>query len=148
VHVYFQSLCSCIICLAFGVRLSWFVPLWVTAFIALVLPLVFRLSRPIVPVSYTWRVKEGDLRFAHARQREYCEAVAFYGGQEGERYMLVWRSQACGLCCMWNVGCRVSGVDCGLWNVCVCGGGGWSVECGLGLVACGLWIVDCGVWGH
>jgi hypothetical protein len=42
-------------------------------------------SRPILPATYLWRTKEGDLRFAHARQREYCEAVAFYGGQAEER---------------------------------------------------------------
>jgi ABC-type uncharacterized transport system fused permease/ATPase subunit len=80
-----QDLFSFFVFFSFSIRASWFVTLWTTFYVVVTLPAIQWLSRPIVPASYAWRAKEGDLRFAHARQREYCEAVAFYGGQEEER---------------------------------------------------------------
>ena len=71
--------------LALGLKANWFVTLWTLGYSLLTLPVIQLVARPVLPATYTWRSKEGDLRFAHARQREYCEAVAFYGGQEEER---------------------------------------------------------------
>lgn len=80
-----QGFFSFVVFFCFSMKASWFVTLWTSLYVAISLPIIQWLSRPIVPSSYIWRSKEGDLRFAHARQREYCEAVAFYGGQEEER---------------------------------------------------------------
>ena len=78
-------LLAAIVFLVLGMRADWFITVWTLGYCLLCLPIIRWLSRPILPATYTWRAKEGDLRFAHARQREYCEAVAFYGGQEEER---------------------------------------------------------------
>jgi ABC-type uncharacterized transport system fused permease/ATPase subunit len=80
-----QEIFTIIVFFAFGLKANWFVTLWTIMFAIITLPILQRVSRPILPATYAWRAKEGDLRFAHARQREFCEAVAFYGGQEEER---------------------------------------------------------------
>jgi ABC-type uncharacterized transport system fused permease/ATPase subunit len=76
---------ACVVFFALGVKTNWFITVWTLGYCLITLPVIRWLSRPILPATYTWRTKEGDLRFAHARQREYCEAVAFYGGQEEEK---------------------------------------------------------------
>jgi ABC-type uncharacterized transport system fused permease/ATPase subunit len=94
-----QELFAMLVFLAFSMKTNWFVTLYVTAYVLITLPIIQRVSRPILPATYGWRAKEGDLRFAHARQREYCEAVAFYGGQEEERCVVVGGGAAKVLCC-------------------------------------------------
>ena len=80
-----QIFYATVVFLALGLKANWFVTLWTLGYSLLTLPVIQLFARPVLPATYTWRSKEGDLRFAHARQREYCEAVAFYGGQEEER---------------------------------------------------------------
>ena len=46
--------------------------------------LTSKLMKPIIPLSYAANKREGDLRFAHARIREFAESVVFYGGQDQE----------------------------------------------------------------
>lgn len=80
-----QAALVAIVLFVFCLRTSWFPAVWVVAIGVVSCVVLPRLSRPVPPATFAWRIKEGDLRFAHSRQREYCEAVAFYRGQQEER---------------------------------------------------------------
>lgn len=80
----FQAFFSTILNVYFASSFGWF-PLVTLLVVALsFIYITNALMRPVIPLAYAANKREGDLRFAHARIREFAESVVFYGGQDQE----------------------------------------------------------------
>jgi ABC-type uncharacterized transport system fused permease/ATPase subunit len=67
--------------LGISFSVDWALTVWNLAFILVATPIVRTVAKPVLPATWQWRKLEGDLRFAHSRQREFAESIAFFGGQ-------------------------------------------------------------------
>lgn len=56
----------------------------VSGYSLIAITIVQLLVRPVVPATFAKNKAEGDFRFGHARFREYCEAITFFGGERTE----------------------------------------------------------------
>eukprot|EP00873_Tetraselmis_striata_P019548 jgi/Tetstr1/439812/TSEL_028224.t1 len=76
-----------------GILFSIYPPLFVALFIYAVggTAVSALLGRPLVGLNFTQEAKEADLRYGLVRLRENAESVAFYGGEDKERQLLLAR---------------------------------------------------------
>jgi ABC-type uncharacterized transport system fused permease/ATPase subunit len=81
-----QSLFAAVVFFSFTVKYGWFLTLWALGSCSFNVLVTRVLMKRIPAAAFAWRRTEGDLRFAHARVREYSESVAFYDGQLEERH--------------------------------------------------------------
>ena len=59
--------------------------IWIFFFLFSVILFIIPMNR-IAKIFYLQQNYEGDLRFMHARSITHCESIAFYGGEERERW--------------------------------------------------------------